>query len=90
MDMNLQNTLLNSRYNYLNGGLNAKINLNNSSRENATDYFKAATGAQSSNTSALSAISNNENNRGYVTQDGGGFFGGLLGASSAYSGLRGK
>ena len=90
-DMNLQNTLLNSRYNYLNGGLNANINMNNSSRENATDYFKAATGAQSSNTSALSAISNNENNRGYVTQDGAGFFGGLLGAASAasaYSGSR--
>jgi hypothetical protein len=86
-DMNTLNTLYNSRYNYLKSIPEAASTLNTNSRKNATDYFTAATGAQQGNTSALSAISNNENSRGYITQNDG-LLGGITNGIASYYGAK--
>jgi hypothetical protein len=90
-DVNLYNNLLNTRENWLQNGFNTQAQAAEQSRRQATDYFSAATGTQKSNTDALTAIGNNNNNRGYVTQSGGGFgnfLGGLVGMGSSFFGGR--
>lgn len=91
-DVNLYNNLLNTRESWLNQGFNALGQAASQSRQQATDYFNAATGTQKSNTDALTAIGNNNNNRGYVTSSGGSFFGNLLGgvanAGAGYFGAK--
>ena len=77
-DVSLCNTLLNTRENWLQDKVGATATMAQQSRDQATDYFNAATGTQKANTDALGAISQNESNRGYITQSSGGF-GGFLG-----------
>lgn len=78
-DVNTYNNLLNTRESWLNRGFSVLGQAASQSRQQATDYFNAATGTQKSNTDALTAIGNNNNNRGYVTSSGGSFLGNLLG-----------
>lgn len=87
-DMNFQKDLLSQRYNWLSAPIDAASTINTNSRNDALDWFRGATNTQSSNSNALSSISNNESNRTYLTQSQG-LFGGLAGGLSAYSGLRG-
>lgn len=89
-DVNLYNTLLNTRESWLQNGFNANAQAAEQSRRQATDYFAAATGAQGSNTNALSAIGKNNSDRGYITQSGGfgSFLGGLVGAGASFFGAR--
>lgn len=90
-DVNLYNNLLNTRENWLQNGFNTEAQSAEQSRRQATDYFDAAMHNQKANTDALSAIGNNNNNRGYVTQSGGGFgnfLGGLVGMGSSFFGGR--
>ncbi|AVO75164.1 hypothetical protein MEEL106852_07850 [Megasphaera elsdenii] len=90
-DVNLYNNLLNTRESWLQNGFNTQAQAAEQSRRQATDYFNAARGTQQSNTAALSAIGNNENGRGYLTQSGGGFgnlLGGLVDMGSSFFGRR--
>lgn len=90
-DVNMYNTLLNTRAGWLQNRFNTQAQAAEQSRRQATDYFNAATRTQGSNTDALSAIGNNENGRGYLTQSGGGFgnfLGGLVGIGSSFFGRR--
>lgn len=86
-DVNTYNNLLNTRENWLQNGFNTQAQAAEESRKQATDYFGAATGTQSANTSALSAIGNNNNSRSYITQSSGGFgsvLGGLVSAGAGF------
>ena len=90
-DVNLYNNLLNTREGWLQNGFNTQAQAAEQSRRQATDYFNAATRTQGSNTDALTAIGNNNNNRGYLTQSGGGFgnvLGGLVGMGASFFGKR--
>ena len=88
-DVNLYNNLLNTREGWLQNRFNTQAQAAGQSRKQATDYFDAAMNNQRANTNALSAIGNNNNNRGYLTQSGGGFgniLGGLVGMGSSFFG----
>lgn len=89
-DVNLYNNLLNTRESWLKDGFNIQANAAEQSRKQATDYFNAATGVQSSNTSALGTIGQINNGRGYVTQSSSGFGNFLGGMVSAGAGFFGK
>lgn len=86
-DVNLYNNLLNTRESWLQNGFNTQAATAEQSRKGVTDYLGAATGAQQGNTSALSAISNNQNSRGYLQQSSSGGFGGFLGGVASMGGL---
>lgn len=86
-DVDLYNNLLNTRQGWLQNSLGGTIQTAGASRDQATDFFNAATGTQKSNTEALGAIGQNESNRGYVTQSSSGFgnfLGGLVGAGAGW------
>lgn len=86
-DVSLYNTLLNTRENWLQDKVGATATMAQQSRDQATDYFNAATGTQKANTDALGAISQNESNRGYITQSSSGFgnfLGGLINTGSQF------
>lgn len=90
-DVNLYNNLLNAREGWLRNDFMTQAQAADQSRRQATDYFNAATRTQGANTDALTAIGNNNNNRGYVTQSSGGFgnfLGGLVGMGSSFFGGR--
>ena len=86
-DINTQNTLLNSRYNYLSAPMDAATKLNASSRNDALNYFDTASLLEGGNTNALNSISNNESSRTYMTQSQG-LFDSLAKASTAYYGFK--
>lgn len=90
-DVDLYNNLLNTRQGWLQNSLGGTIQTAAASRDQATDFFNAATGTQKSNTEALGAIGQNESNRGYVTQSSSGFgnfLGGLVGMGASWFGGR--
>lgn len=84
-DVNLYNSLLNTRANWLTGGVNTTAGLAQNSRNQGLDYIDAATGAQKANTNALNTIGQNEDNRTYISQSSSGsFLGGLASVGSMF------
>lgn len=90
-DVNTYNNLLNTRESWLQDGVNDNATMAQQSRKAATDYFDAATGAQSANSTALNSISNNNNSRSYTQTSTSGGFGSFLGGlASVGSSFLGK
>lgn len=83
-DLNTQKGLLDQKYQFALNPLELAHKANMYSFANPQQYLQLAQGQNKSNTDALQATSQMNNGRGYVTQKGSGFFGGLMQGVGAY------
>ena len=77
-DISTQKGLLDQKYQFALSPLEIAHKANTYSFANPQQYLQLAQGQNRSNTEALQATSQMNNGRGYVTQEGSGFFGGLM------------
>lgn len=80
-DMNMQKNLLDQRYQFAKAPMEMAQAANKASFGNPAQYLALAQGQNQANNEAIQTTGQLNNGRGYVTQDGSGFFGGLMGSA---------
>lgn len=83
-DLKTQSGLLDQKYQFAMNPMELAHKANMYSFANPQQYLQLAQGQNSSNQQALQTTGNLQNGRGYVTQNGSGFFGGLMQGVGAY------
>ena len=83
-DLKMQSGLLDQKYQFAMNPMELAHKANMYSFANPQQYLQLAQGQNSSNQQALQTTGNLQNGRGYVTQNGSGFFGGLMQGVGAY------
>lgn len=85
-DMNMQKSLLDQRYNFAKAPMEMAQTANKASFGNPAQYLALAQGQNQANNEAIQVTGQLNNGRGYVTQNGSGFFGGLMSGVGSYLG----
>jgi uncharacterized protein YdaT len=83
-DLKMQSGLLNQKYQFAMNPMELAHKANMYSFANPQQYLQLAQGQNSSNNQAIQSTGQLQNGRGYVTQNGSGFFGGLMQGVGAY------
>lgn len=85
-DMNMQKNLLDQRYQFAKAPMEMAQAANKASFGNPAQYLALAQGQNQANNEAIQVTGQLNNGRGYVTQNGSGFFGGLMSSVGSYLG----
>ena len=85
-DMNMQKNLLDQRYQFATAPMEMAQAANKASFGNPAQYLALAQGQNQANNEAIQVTGQLNNGRGYVTQSGSGFFGGLTSGVGSYLG----
>lgn len=83
-DIKTQSGLLDQKYHFAQSPMEIAKKANQYSFANPEQYLQLAQGQHKSNTEAIQTTGQLNNGRGYVTQNGSGFFGGLMQGVGAY------
>lgn len=83
-DLKTQSGLLDQKYQFAMNPMELAHKANMYSFANPQQYLQLAQGQNSSNNQAIQSTGQLQNGRGYVTQNGSGFFGGLMQGVGAY------
>lgn len=83
-DIKTQSGLLDQKYQFAQSPMEIAHKANKYSFSNPEQYLQLAQGQNKSNTEAIQTTGQLNNGRGYVTQNGTGFFGGLMQGVGAY------
>ena len=83
-DLKMQSGLLDQKYQFAMNPMELAHKANMYSFANPQQYLQLAQGQNSSNNQAIQSTGQLQNGRGYVTQNGSGFFGGLMQGVGAY------
>lgn len=85
-DINMQKNLLDQRYQFARAPMEIAQAANKASFGNPAQYLALAQGQNQANNEAIQTTGQLNNGRGYVTQNGSGFFGGLASGAGSYLG----
>ena len=85
-DMNMQKNLLDQQYRFANAPMEMAQAANKAAFGNPAQYLALAQGQNQANNEAIQTTGQLNNGRGYVTQNGSGFFGGLASGAGSYLG----